>query len=657
MNRTTAILVALATLLAHILAIHQNLDGTFGPPFEIAHVAFRSARNLVYEGSLAWTTGGEVVESYPSPLWVMICASFTRMYAPPTIASQYLGILCALATVIVLAQFSAARLAGLVALLLFVATGTTASAAASGTEFTLVMLTMAIAFLAYERRWKRGTAIALCALIVTRTDLWVLVGGLFVAEALRARRRDAGDPSLMRAFLPPVVLAAAGVIFRWVVTDTLIAPTTRLLLQPDAARIQLGVDYVTSFFLRSGSASLVIFPIWYLLRGQLSGTGRRALALVGLWSAFVAVVGGDGLPFWMAMAPVIPLLFLAIQEAMIIAMDSQRPWVSTLTWALFVTAFLAAGFVSRVPTDIGGVPLRRLQLAWMRPSDALWNAYGRPFGRRGLMQELAEVEELRTLAVFLRDRLDPGTRILTPWPGAIGYISRQDVVDLLGRTTAPADGSGQRSWYGMPRLDIAAGMSEGYDYIVPMATSAPSPPRMGEVVRGWIERSSVGDTRSGDAVVRALSQLRDYELISVPVPRRSYRPEDTSPRPYYVLRNRGLKLQPDLQMRRESGGIAVLAQHSGHPQVVDLEVLMKTPDGQTRRLRPTGEFVIGDLVHARTGILLYATGPKPIRLMHFRLPPGVREAELVGVLQNPNADEDPQFAMVSHPAEFRVGRD
>jgi hypothetical protein len=58
MNRPTAILVALATLLAHVLALHQNVEGTFAPPFELAHVAFREARNLVYDGSLAWNTAG-----------------------------------------------------------------------------------------------------------------------------------------------------------------------------------------------------------------------------------------------------------------------------------------------------------------------------------------------------------------------------------------------------------------------------------------------------------------------------------------------------------------------------------------------------------------------------------------------------------------------
>ena len=654
MNRTTAILVALATLLVHVLAIHQNVDGDFGPPFEFAHVAYRAARNLVYEGTLAWTTGGTVIESYPSPLWVGISAIFTQAYLPPTVATQYLGIACALLTVIVLAQFSTDRLAGLIGLLLLVVTGTTAAAAASGTEYSLVMLLVTGAFLAFERRARRATTLLLSVLIVTRNDLWILVGALFLIELFDARRNRAkGRPILLRAFLVPLLLVGVSVLVRMLLTGTAISPTTRLLMTVDSARYHLGFEYVFSFFLRSGAATLVVFPIWYLLRGALSETGQRALAMVGVWSFFIAAVGGDGFPFWMGMAPVLPLLYLTVQEAMIIAMDSRRFGVASITWALFVLCVLASGFASRVPTDIGGLPFRRIQLAWMQPSDSLWHAYARPHGRRGLMQEIEAVEELRALSVFLRDRLEVGTTILTPWPGAIGYMSRQEVIDLLGRASPPIDGSHQRSWYGMPRLDIPTAMDAKADYIVPVASSGTSPPRVGEVVRLWIERNQAGG-QAGDSIVRALSALRDYELVSVPVPRRSYRPNDMSPHPFYMLRSKGLKLQPKVEIASEEGELAVLAWHDGHQQIVDLEVLWTGDDGRVLHLRPTGDFVADQLVHARAGLLLHPTGQLPIRLMSFRLPTAFGAGSIEAVLQNPNSEADPQFSMVSRPATLRI---
>ena len=41
----------------------------------------------------------------------------------------------------------------------------------------------------------------------------------------------------------------------------------------------------------------------------------------------MAWTGGDGLPFWNAMVPALPLLFLAVQDAITIACDGDRRWV------------------------------------------------------------------------------------------------------------------------------------------------------------------------------------------------------------------------------------------------------------------------------------------------------------------------------------------
>ena len=140
MNRGTVVFLALAILLAHTLAIHQTPEGDFAPPYEIAHVAYRLGRNLVYEGSASWNQGGGWVESYPSPLWILLSAFSARTYLSPTIVSQWFGIFCSLATVIVLAQFSVVRMAGLIAPMLLAACGAAAAAGASGTEAPLAML-------------------------------------------------------------------------------------------------------------------------------------------------------------------------------------------------------------------------------------------------------------------------------------------------------------------------------------------------------------------------------------------------------------------------------------------------------------------------------------------------------------------------------------
>ena len=57
-----------------------------------------------------------------------------------TLTSQIVGAVCATMTVIVLAQFSPGRLAGVIAPCLFVVSGIMASAAANGTEMATFAL-------------------------------------------------------------------------------------------------------------------------------------------------------------------------------------------------------------------------------------------------------------------------------------------------------------------------------------------------------------------------------------------------------------------------------------------------------------------------------------------------------------------------------------
>ena len=151
MNRVTVVLLALALLLAHSLAIHQSTTGSLGPPYDIAHVAFRVARNLVHEGSATWLPAGTVVEAYPSPLWVGICYLAERFYASPITVTQVTGFACMLGAIFFVAQFSAKRLVGLVAPVLLAVSGCAAAAGASGTEAPLAMLLVTLAVLAFER--------------------------------------------------------------------------------------------------------------------------------------------------------------------------------------------------------------------------------------------------------------------------------------------------------------------------------------------------------------------------------------------------------------------------------------------------------------------------------------------------------------------------
>ncbi|NUP97902.1 MAG: hypothetical protein HUU28_17230, partial [Planctomycetaceae bacterium] len=175
MNRTTALFVALAILLGHALAIHQNLAGEIAPPFDFAYVAFRVARNLVQAGEFGWETGVFGLDSYPSVLWVGVAAIAERLYLPVNQLAQFVGLGCAFACVLVLARFSPERLAGVIAPLLFVFSGGVASAALSGLETSMLALWILIAFLAYERGARGWMTAGLVLATLTRPQGFVFV--------------------------------------------------------------------------------------------------------------------------------------------------------------------------------------------------------------------------------------------------------------------------------------------------------------------------------------------------------------------------------------------------------------------------------------------------------------------------------------------------
>ncbi len=652
MNRVTVILLTLAILFAHGLAIHQTAEGDLGSPYELAHVAYRLGRNLVHQGAALWNPGEAVVESYPSPLWVGVCALAERFYVSPIRTTQWLGIACALGTVFVLAQFSSKRMSGLIAPLLLAASGTAAAAGTSGTEAPLAMLLVTGSFLAFEWSAPRALASCLTVLMLTRPESLFLLGFLFVTEAVlppdgerKARR------SMRHALLPPLVVGLGLGVFRQLFTGAWLSPTQAAFVGYTPDNWLLGLHYLKGFFLCSGSGPLVVLPILFGLTGSLSGTGKRALLFFLFWSALVVLSGGDELPMWNTLAPVLPLLFLSIQEAISGLLD-KRPRLAPVGWTLLVTATCASFLASKAPGNLGPIPLGAFHERWMQPRGEV-EAFDRPLGRMGLATEIREVERLRSVSVFLRDNIAQPSTILTFWPGAIGYLSRKKVYDVLGRAY-PAPGRDRLlPWRGIHALDLIEAIDTRPDYIVPVIEPLTLGSTPISFLREWLRNY---DTLGGNEgrLGELTTALQPYELVSVPVPANSRRPEIPSPTPHLLLRRIDLGLTPSLQVDYdpESRSLDVRVHHHGHQQVVDLRVEVVDAQGESWFLRPMGSLVRGERVHARTSILLYPTGNRPIQMLEATLPAELDASRIEARLFNPGTFDASRLAFVG-PAVVR----
>jgi hypothetical protein len=277
-------------------------------------------------------------------------------------------------------------------------------------------------------------------------------------------------------------------------------------------------------------------------------------------------------------------------------------------------------------------------------------------GRLHLMDDLRASDRLRAIGIFLRDQAAVDARILSPWPGAIGYLSRRRVVDLLGRVE-PTAGRPAQSWRGRTRADLVEVLSERPEYVVPVVADLRRPPTLDELVASWLERYDVAPP-TAERRAALVQALAPYELVAVPVPEREQELTLPSASPGYLLRLRELGLGPHLELVTEGAWIEVIVEHPGHHQIAELEVRVDGPDGRRLYLRPSGTYATTQAL-VRTETLLFPTGDRRVELVRAQLPVALLEdglppagltvtARLLNPFSDPGDPLSPACAPVTH---------
>jgi hypothetical protein len=623
MNRSTSLLIAIGVLVAHALVLFQDEFGRIAYPFDEAHVAFHMARSLVRTGSAAFEPGGALVESHPSFAWTLLAAVAERLYRGPNQLAQLTALVSGIGLVWAVSRFSPNRLAGVMAPLFVVVSGSVAAAIGGGTEWLSFALLCTLALLHLEEGRPRLVALWTSLAVLVRPEGVLLVLALAaLALASRARRRGVDEPRPgqarvgARAFLPPLVVWSALCTARLVTTGAILPPVLLDALSHDPARVYAGWRYLVDFALRSGAMSLTCVPIAFFLFGRLSPRGRRALVVGLAWCLFVAWMGGQRLPMWQVMVPAIPFLAVAIQEALTDLVDDRRTFVQRAAWGAFLLGLVTSAIVSRRPADLGPLPLEDLQRAWLH-HPTIDRLFGHVPGRLGLVERLAEEERRRCAAVFLRENLDAGARVATIWPGATAYIARRPVVDLSGRATVGPRGR-LASDYGPLQVDLVAALASEPDFVLPPSEITQDQASPERLARSWLQRFDVLGDRP-ERVAELAGVLGRYELVSVPIPEHSRDPQRASPDSYGLLRHERLGTPTALRVEVADGRVSVHAQHEGHQQVVDLVLVRTDVDGRATNMRPAGDFVADARVHARSHLLLHASGRRWIKLLDVPL--------------------------------------
>jgi hypothetical protein len=283
----------------------------------------------------------------------------------------------------------------------------------------------------------------------------------------------------------------------------------------------------------------------------------------------------------------------------------------------------------------------------MTPHTRARFGYEDQLGRVGLAEEIRATERLREIGIFLREHLDPNHSVLTPWPGAIGYLSRMRVIDALGRTTPTPGAERTRSWSGLPRTDVLRVLTLHPDYIVPTITFGDEAPSAQQIAAEWAKSLDLqsGPHRSRNLAIRA--ELGAYELITVPIVGQYSRAGVFPRNRFYLMRRSELGLAPKLSVDFDGREFAIEVAHRSHEQLVDLRVQVIDGAGAAWSLRPTGEFVRRGEILARTTVLLHPTGERKITLVRARIPDAIGATELRAVLRNPGSVGESTFSAAS----------
>jgi hypothetical protein len=546
---------------------------------------------------------------------------------------------------------------------LFVVSGSVAAAAPSGIETTTFALFLALAFLAFEERWKWTFALSLMLACLTRPEGAALAAVLCAMELVRAWRdappaaesgRVPPRGSMLAAFVPALAALVALGITRLATVGDLASPWLRTVLHPDEGQWRQGALYVADFLGTSGSSLLLPIALWHLVRGKLSATGVRALALAFAWMLLTILSGGGSLPFFHEMVPILAILFVGLQEGMTVALDSRRIQPQ-LTWVLFLLALFFSALASKYPGNLGPLPVERLHRVWMRPLAEPALGYEGMIGRLGTTEEIQTTERLRAVGVIVRDQLDPTHSLLTPWPGAIGYLSRLALQDALGRTAPAAGKRRTHSWTGRPRVDVVEALEARPDYILPVSRVGADVPSLEAVAQAWTNELDLmyEDPARRAAVAEALAP---YELIVVPEHGPGIRAGLFPGNRFFLLRRRELGLAPRVHVTAGGQSYKVEAEHRSHAQLVDLRLQAVDAQGRAYSVTPSGELVEDPACVARSAILLMPTGERRIELMRGELPVEAGITELRAQLGNPRALGRAAFSIASEPATARLER-
>ena len=413
------------SVLVWLLVDQIELVGNFR--VDDAYISYSFAKNLGSGHGLVFSHGLRV-EGYSNFLWVVLVG---LGYAVHSMADPYVW-----ARILTFAFLAAAALftylqarrfaspwASLLAVGLLLGGTDAVTAALSGLETVPYMAAVCFGWWVYlseDPRARRWSLWAFLPAALMRIDgfLWLLVvGGFEVASSVVGRRFSL--VRLLRWAAAPILVWVAYFCWRYwyyglLLPSTYYAKTLVNLGDPDRSYRQIW-DFLREY----GALGLLPLMTVPLLRGP----RRDALAL---WLAvlaqlsYVAMVGGDWMPFNRFFLPIVPLAFILSAWGVQQVWREAGHWPPELRYLLRIAALAAVGFAG----------LNENARSIDTPPEA---------SKRGTAEQV-KVHTLDNLLdskdLMARVIRHPGDKLVTDYAGVFGVFTDAEVIDQWGLCNA-----------------------------------------------------------------------------------------------------------------------------------------------------------------------------------------------------------------------------
>lgn len=467
-----------------------------------AAISFRHARNLA-NGHGPVMNPGERVEGVSNLPWTIVLGLATGLGCTPDGTARVLAFACGVAAVL-LSGMLANRLGGdaiaiATAMLLAASCAPLAAWSAVGMETAAytVCVTALLASLAGVRRddrrgWDRaGTWLGAVAAMRPEGFLFAL------PVALHARRLGARRAEFARIALFAAALALPWVAFRLAYYGDWVPNPVRAKGNV-AAAVAPGFVYVAKW------ATTVLLPLGLLGFARGWERARAAAAAIAIGIGFALAAGGDHLPGYRFMVPILPALAAVTALAMSSVPGKGRIWIPLALAAGSAGALRPDAFVGlvapgldlarvhrglethavRLAVEVRHVGVALLALAIWGVVAARLRARPRALAAATLLAcalpqwfdpdvrscRVPDPAALygRSVGIWMREHFPSGTLIATNAAGRLPYHAGLPVVDMLGLTdrTIARGRADAGQWIGHEKGDAAYVLSRRPDVIV-----------------------------------------------------------------------------------------------------------------------------------------------------------------------------------------------